>query len=133
MQYAKRRRLNRQHEAMAQSVAAGLTIKEAFVAAGFAERSHHYDVVAKREDFQQRVAMLRQEREWGGSPDLAPAINMLMRGAEQAMALNNGAAMAAAARMVAEAARLKQKLPKTRRTGDDLSVEEWIARYGPKS
>ena len=52
-------------------------------------------------------------------------------------ALPQGTGLASYARMLAEAGRLKQKLPKTRRgrisSVDDMTDQEWAERYGPKS
>jgi uncharacterized membrane protein len=123
-------------EAMAQGVAAGQTTKAAAIAAGYTGTATSYYQVAKRADFKARVKVLEQERLWGGSSDLAPAINLLMRGAEKALTLNSPAALNAAARMIAEAARLKQLLPpppvEARRRNYEMPREEWLATYAPK-
>jgi hypothetical protein len=58
-----------------------------------------------------------------------------MRGAEKALTLNSPAALNAAARMIAEAARLKQLLPppvEARRRNYEMPREEWLAKYAPK-
>lgn len=123
-------------EAMAQGVAAGQTTKAAAIAAGYTGTATSYYQVAKRDDFKARVKVLEQERPWGGSSDLAPAINLLMRGAEKALTLDSAAALNAAAKMIAEAARLKQLLPpppvQGRTQRYEISREEWLATYGPK-
>jgi hypothetical protein len=64
-------------------------------------------------------------------------IDMLMLGAEKAMALETAGGMNAAARMMTEAGRLKQKLPKTTRRpavgGVGMSADEWLEKFGPKT
>lgn len=135
MQSAKRARrgLNKRQESLAKGVAAGLTLRDAGLAAGYSGKSDYIYDVAKKEDYIKRVSVLRKDRAWGGSADLAPAIDMLMGAAEKILGNNDltPAACDAAQRLIAEAARLKQKLPK--RASGDLSLEEWVTRFGPKS
>jgi len=124
-------------EALARGVAAGADLKSAAIAAGYGAKAGTYYRHKKRKDFAPLVARLKLEMERGGSADLGPVITDLMEGAQRAMALDTGVGMMAAARMLAEAGRLKQKLPKTRRgrisSVDDMTDQEWAERYGPKS
>lgn len=123
----------RQFEALAQGVAAGLSKKAAGNAAGYSKKTNSYYGITNRPEFAARVAVLRQEQPWGATDDLAPAINMLIRTAERLLAQETitPAGFDAATRMIAEAARLKQKLRKG--PAGDLGVKEWLAKFGPKS
>ncbi|MGH7025241.1 MAG: hypothetical protein ACREEB_16860 [Caulobacteraceae bacterium] len=129
--------MNRQQfEKLARGVAAGQTVKDAALAAGYGPTSTSCYQVVKRADFKTRVEMLKLELQWGGSPDLAPAINMLMGGAHKVFGAEkpSAAALNAATKMVVEAAKLKRVLPRPEEDEPDydLSTEDWVATYSPR-
>jgi len=123
----------RRIERMAQGMADGLCIKDAAVAAGYSGRSKsYYYVVAKDPAFRARVETLTRQRPWRDPTDLGPLIEKMVEWAEAARNLNNGAGMAAAHRLLAEAARLKLSQPPPPEPGE-LSDAEWRRAYGPRS
>jgi hypothetical protein len=118
---------------MAQGVADGLCFKHAGVAAGYSRHSTSCIYkVAREPAFRARVETLIRQRQWGGSSDLAPVIEMMVDCAQSARGLGNGVGMTAAHRLLAEAARLKQLLPRPLAPGE-LSEDEWLRTYGSKS
>jgi hypothetical protein len=129
------KRDTKRFEAYAKGVAAGEPPKSASVAAGYSPNSSYYDVLFKEERFQAAVARWKVKLRGGASPDLAPIIDDLMAGAEKAIALNSGAGMHAACRMLAEAGRLKRLLPLDADAGVphyEMTREEWLATFAPQ-
>jgi hypothetical protein len=120
-------------EAFARGVASGISKRAAASAVGYGPKSTACYKMAKKEAFQDEVRRLELEIRHGGSSDLAPIIGALMDGAYQALAKGEAAHMSAAARMLAEAGRLKQKLRPAPRASGGLTDDEWAAKYGPKS
>jgi hypothetical protein len=122
-------------EAMAQGVADGQTIKAAAFAAGYSRKTNYFYQIARRPWFKARVEVLEQERRWGGSRDLAPIISLLMQGALKAMEVGTLEGINTAARMIAEAGKLKQLLPapETPEFLDyTMNREDWMAKFAPK-
>jgi hypothetical protein len=115
------------------ALAEGLTIKAASIKAGFSAKSNACYQLKKKDHIRARVAELRRYNPFTGS-DLRPVIGALMEGArdalEAAKAKQTAAIYVAATRMLAEAARLKQKLPAAAETS---AADEWLDRWGPKS
>ncbi len=140
-------------EVFAQAMARGMTPVQAGVIAGYSKwRRCSYKAWANP-DMQARVAAIIHSRARGGSNDLAHVIDELIRLVAAAEALNTAPALREARAMLAEAAKLKGRLPETpilapplaalpapaRPAEDDgvvlefgLSDEAWLAKYAPK-
>ncbi|HEY1562294.1 MAG TPA: hypothetical protein VGF71_15615 [Caulobacteraceae bacterium] len=114
-------------ERFARALAAGRTVAAAAEEAGYASSSWP-NLLSRRPDFRERVAAIAMVDPITG-PALGPVIAALMSGADEAMKKGTAGAFNAAARMLAEAGRLKQKLPTTP-SGDTLSA--WAERWGPE-
>ena len=141
-------------EVFAQAMARGMTPVQAGVIAGYSKwRRCSYKAWANP-DMQARVAAIIHSRARGGSNDLAHVIDELIRLVAAAEALNTAPALREARGMLAEAAKLKGRLPETPMVApplaalpapawpaeDDgvvlefgLSDEAWLAKYAPKS
>ncbi len=123
----------RRVERMAQGVADGLCLKHAGVAAGYSRHSTSCIYKVGRDPaFRERVEALVRQRQWSDPGDLGPLIALMVGFAEAARGLGNGAGMAAAHRLLAEAARLKRRLPPPPAPGE-LSEADWRRAYGPGS
>jgi hypothetical protein len=144
---------NEKREMFAQAVARGMTPVQAGVIAGYSKwRRCSYRAWANA-DMKARVAELIYRRARGGSNDLAHVIDELIRLVAAAEALNTAPALREARAMLAEAGKLKGRLPETPilapplaalpapawPTDDDgvvlefgLSDEAWLAKYAPK-
>jgi len=117
-------------EALARGVASGLSVRASARRAGYSPRSEWSKHLAARPEFKARVETLRREIALA-SPNLAPVIVALLDAAELALRDRKGD-YGAVARMLAEAARLKQKLPPAP-APDEETEAEWAARWGPKT
>jgi hypothetical protein len=120
---------------MAQGMAEGLTPKAAAVAAGYSPRTNSYRTIVEDENFKSQVEAARLRHRRGGSPDLGPVIDDLMEYAEKAAGLGTGAGMMAAAKLLAEAARLKSQMQYTDNLEPPppiLPRDEWMRLYGAK-
>lgn len=91
---------------------------------GYAKRSDQPRKLSENPEFQARVAEIAAEDARSG-PGLPPVIAALMDGAAAAMRKDSAAGYSAAARMLAEAGRLKQKLPKTQSS----DLKDWAKRW----
>lgn len=138
---------NPRHEALAKALSRGVSVREATIEVGLSPR-HVGRILAlsSREDFDARVAELREAAEWGEDLALKPIHDQALKLANAAAKLESAAAMMAAKALLAEAARIRQSLP--RRTPPPavllappaqsparpvLSKEEWLAAFAPKS
>jgi hypothetical protein len=129
--------LNVRQEAFAQAFAKGLRREDAYHLAGFTGHGDASSKIQKIPKVADRVAELTAMNLWGGSADLAPVINELMRLAKEAGELKTAAGMNAAKGLLSEAAKLKLQLPaqalKQRDWSDvippRMSEEEWIRTY----
>ena len=126
---------NAGHEAFAQALARGATPREASEKVGYAAHARQAPRVAARADVIKRTAQIRQELAWGGSGDLKPVIDEMMRLAKEAGKLKTAAGMIAAKGFLVEAARLKGLLPAAQEEFEPheptLSEEAWLARFAP--
>ncbi|HEY5290555.1 MAG TPA: hypothetical protein VIJ59_11055 [Caulobacteraceae bacterium] len=126
-------------EAFARGVADGGSIRAAATAAGYGVGSNACYRMARTAPFKAEVIRVASELRHASSNSLAPIIAALMEGAHKALAKNSNASLIIAARMLAEAGRLKQRLPPprpgrhSRRRFDDLTLDEWLERYGADS
>jgi hypothetical protein len=115
-------------ERFARACARGLNVDEAAAEAGYESGSDWPRKLAKRADFTARVAALSFKVASAGS-DLEPVIAALLTGADRAMKQGSAGAFNAAARMLAEAGRLKLKLPKTARSD---TLKQWARQFTPE-
>lgn len=130
---------NGRHEAYARARAAGLVPRAAFLEAGYHDRARNVQRIASRREVVKRIAELQRDAAWGGSGDLKPVIDELMRLALAAGKLRSGAGMTAAKGLLSEAARLKGLLEARPDRADpadpprrvQLSNDEWLAKYAP--
>ncbi|MEO8812273.1 MAG: hypothetical protein ABI376_05095, partial [Caulobacteraceae bacterium] len=99
--------INRRHEAFARARAEGASPRAAYAAAGYPAASRHWARIATRVDVVARAAQIARGRAWGGSRDLSPVIDEMMRMAFAAERLDSAAGLAAAKGFLVEAARLK--------------------------
>lgn len=97
----------RKLERFALGIASGLTVRAAALRAGYCSTSNHIHKIARRPEFQSRVAELKLELQWGRSGELGPVVNALRALAERAAATNNPLALSTAQKCLTEAARLK--------------------------
>jgi hypothetical protein len=119
-------------EALARGVARGKSVHEAAVDAGFGPRSKWIYSLSNRPEFQARVEALEREIPLAG-PNMAPVLMALMAGANAALEERSGPGWTAAARMLAEAARIKKSVPDVDLERDRRREEhEWLLRYGPR-
>ena len=119
-------------ERMAQGVAAGLNLRAAAIAAGWSGKStKSFYKVGRDPAFRERVASLIRQRCWRDPEDLGPVIVMMVDCAEAAKQLGTGTGMAAAHRLLAEAARLKRGLPPP--SPGEASEADWRRAHGPRS
>jgi len=130
--------LTKKQEAFARGQARGLTQTEANAAAGYSRRNASR--VAKNPAVQARIAELTKRIAWSETRDVLPLIESLKEAFDKALALDTGASLTAARGLVAEAARLKQMLPREKDAADErarrlqpLSDEEWTKLYGPSA
>lgn len=118
-------------EPFAKALARGLTTREAAAEAGYSPTCGFPSKKVKEEAFRAHVAELARESPFIG-PDLRPVIALLMDGAREALATakkkESAAGYTAATRMLAEAARLKQRLPNTTADSEEM---EWLRRWCP--
>lgn len=130
-------------EAFARALAMGLSLTEACIEAGYIGNWKQARKRAARPDIVARVTALRDERHWDGTADVAPVINALMRLARKAGDMPTAAAMAAARGLLAEAAKLKDRLEDKVGTPSEatpiapqflpLSDEDWAVKYGDRA
>ncbi len=128
-------------EALARALAMGRSQGAAGAEAGYARRHGRGALRAARPDIVARARELGDARQWGEACDAVEMIRALMRLAGQAGQMRTAAAMVAARGLVAEAAKLDQRIDEARRETRDgappitpayrpLSDEEWAAKYG---
>ncbi len=128
-------------EAFARALAMGRSQGAAGAEAGYARRHRLGGERAARPDIVARTRELGDARQWGEAGDAATMIGALMRLAGQAGQMRTAAAMVAARGLVAEAAKLNQRIDDERRETPDgappinpafrpLSDEDWAAKYG---
>ena len=128
---------NPRHEALAQGLARGISVREATIEAGLSARHLPRSVrLAASPAVVARMAEIRQQAVWGGLEDLEKVFGELMRLAEAAGKLGSAAGMNSARTLLAEAARLRERLPAAPATAEAplpprLSKEEWIAAFAP--
>jgi hypothetical protein len=123
-------------ELFAQGLAQGLSPDEAAVKAGYEGEKKQARKRALHPKVVERVEELRRLRAWGGSSDVGPLIDELMKTVQEARKLDTAAAFVAIRGLIVEAARLKQMLPETE--SDDppcreLTREEWVEKFSPKT
>ncbi|HEY7901161.1 MAG TPA: helix-turn-helix domain-containing protein [Caulobacteraceae bacterium] len=124
---------------LARALAEGLNVKHAAKLSGYG-RQTVYRLRAEAA-FGAEVEKLRDELAWGGSTDLAPVINELVRYARQAAELKSAAALNVARQLLVETARLKQAMSgqvaaaaaKAAEDAHQAELDDWLATYGPKS
>ena len=117
-------------EALAQGLACGMSKSAAARAAGYVKHSGHVGRLCTCASIVARVAHIVEETPRGGSSDLAPVINELMRLAALGGTLGTAAGLTAAKQLLVEAARLKERLPLPEMVLEpEMSREEWIATY----
>jgi hypothetical protein len=122
-------------EAFAQAIATGLSCREAQKKAGYADSGRGSKYHSERTDVVARVAELVRRAIWGGTSDLAPAIDALAAVGEAAQALGSAAALREAKGAYSEAARLKRLLPPSApppAAMPDMTREEWLATFAPR-
>ena len=128
-------------EAFARALAMGRAQGAAGAEAGYARRHRRGARRAARPDVVARTRELGDTQQWGEACDQVEMIRALMRLAEKAGRMRTAAAMVAARGLVAEAAKLNQRIDDQRReTADDapaitaaflpLSDEDWAEKYG---
>jgi len=128
-------------EAFARALATGLCLGAAGAEAGYGRRHRRGAERAARPDIVARARELGDARQWGEACDAATMIRALMRLAGKAGRMRTAAAMVAARGLVAEAAKLEQRIDDNRRETPDgappitpaflpLSDEDWAAKYG---
>lgn len=119
----------------ARLLASGISIRAAATAAGYKLKSNACYRMAKLPHFKERLAKYQLEFKHAGSRDLRPIVVILMEGGEKAFRDGTAASLASAARLLAEAARLKARLPAWEKAGGEKgdSEAEWAARFGPSS
>jgi len=131
--------VNQGHEAFARARAAGLTPRAAFLEAGYRDPARNVRRIASRPEVEKRIVELERDAAWGGSGNLKPVIDELMRLAQVAGKLRSAAGMTAARGLLGEAARLKGLLDAQSHRADvadpprrvRLSNDEWLAKYAP--
>jgi|GEM_PF-6652137 len=112
---------------------------DAFAECGLDIRGRNIKRVDGRADVIARIAELERDAAWGGSGNLKPVIDELMRLAEVAGELGSAAGMTAAGGLLCEAARLKGLLEGQSPHADAadpprrvrLSNDEWLAKFAP--
>ncbi len=130
---------NSRHEVFARARAAGLTRRAAFAETGYHDRGRNIQRIDSRPEVADRIVELERDAAWGGSGNLKPVIDDLMRLAQAAGELGSAAGMTAARGLLCEAARLKGLLEAQsclatvadppRRV--PLSDDEWLAKFAP--
>lgn len=128
--------MNKRREAFAQGLARKLKPEEAHVAAGY-KPSRNAAKLAAVKEIKARVEEIAKRIAWGETRDVTPMIEDLKDAFDKAVALGSGAGMVAARGLAAEAAKLKQLLPREPEAEDSrarrmqsLTEAEWIKLYG---
>ena len=127
---------NVRREAFAQAMARGTAPIDACSEAGYGRWYKQAKRLSTNAEIIARIEEIREHEAGGGSDDLAPVIDALMSLAKKAAGLNTAAAMGAARGALAEAARLKQLLPKPKTAGEieaEMQHEEWLEQFGIQS
>jgi hypothetical protein len=122
-------------ESFAKALAEGLTPDEAAEMAGYKGEKKQARHRARQAKFVERVAELRRRRDWGGSSDVGPLIDELMKTVQEARKLDTAAAFVAIRGLIVEAARLKQTLREfepEEPLPPPLTTAEWVEKYAPK-
>ena len=128
---------NPRHGAFAQALARGESIAAATAASGLKHMPQRMRERAETPALKERVAELKEQHRWGDNDELAKVFGVLMRLAESAGTLESGAAMTAAKGLLAEAARLRESVPRAQASAPaperprlpTLTREEWIATF----
>jgi hypothetical protein len=128
--------LNSRKEAFARGLARGKTPDEAYVTAGY-KPSGRPGGPAKKDETKERVEEITPRSGWGETRDVKAVIEDLKAAFDKAVRLDSAAGMAAARALAAEAAKLKQLLPREPEPQDGraermrtLTEAEWIKLYG---
>ena len=110
--------------------------EKAYVAAGFRPNENAGPLTARNE-IKQRIEEITPRSGWGETRDVKPLIEDLKVAFDKAVRLGSAAGMAAARALAAEAAKLKQLLPREPEPEDGrsrrmqtLTEAEWIKLYG---
>ena len=134
---------NDRHEAFALALAQGLSRKAAYVEAGYSGKDiKRADRLAGRAEVQARAEELSVAIAWGGDPLLKGVFDRLLSHVPDPEKLEKLADMVAAKALLAEAARIRQKLPPLPPAAlaralpprrPTVSMAEWLKRYGAPS
>ncbi|HEY2178714.1 MAG TPA: hypothetical protein VGH15_09050 [Caulobacteraceae bacterium] len=111
-------------EKLANALAEGLNRTSAAARSGYAPQT--VSRLRKNPEFRARVEKLRDERDWGGSPDLAPVVNELIAYARKAARGDTAADLNCARQYLVEIARLKQQMAANAKA--EAAVAERAAR-----
>ncbi len=129
-------------EAFAQAMADGANYKEAAARAGYTRNGKR---LADNSNIKERIDQIRRARIGGGSREFGALMNELVATAFQARDLDTAQGMTAAKGLFELVGRYKDKLPDPNAASapaatavlhpddEDLSEEEWTARYGPEA
>jgi hypothetical protein len=127
--------MNKRQEAFAHGLARGMTLREADVAAGYPSKGRSGKPA--KQEIKARVEEIAPRIDWGETRGVKSLIEDLKVTFDKAVALNSAAGMAAARGLAAEAAKLKQVLPREPEPQDGraermriLTEAEWIKLYG---
>ncbi len=132
-------------EALAQGLARGLSLKAASEAAGYRSSTSRTRGRSASAAVKARVEEIKEAARWAGQDDLAWIFAELMRLAKAAGKLETAAGMSAAKGLLAEAARLRERLASPEASADaggggwvtpapvpKLTKAEWLAAFAPR-
>jgi hypothetical protein len=124
-------------EAFARGVERRVTPNQAYVPAGDKPNGNAGQLAARNEN-KQRVEEIILRSGWGETRDVKAMVEDLKTAFDGAVRLGSAAGMAAARGLAAEAAKLKQLLPREPEPDDGrarrmqtLTIAEWTKLYGP--
>jgi hypothetical protein len=121
---------------LAKALAEGMHNEAAAEASGYGRQS--VSRLRNNPAFQAEVDKVRDDLAWGGSADLAPVINEMLRLARKAGEGTSAASLNVARQVLADIGRLKQAMAASgaaRAYGDDdgMTNEDWLEIHGPAS
>ncbi len=123
-------------EAFIQAVARGGTLAEAWAGAGYRPRPDMiYRARLLVRAMTPRLDAIRRERE-AAARDLVPLIETMTQMARDAAGTGGAAGWSAARGLLAEAGRLKLRMPPLIEPAEvmpEMSEEEWLAEFAPKA